>query len=138
MVPSRKRNRAKKAMCQKHCQKHHCQSSARSSSDFNKTTVYNHVMNEKSIPTNSRLTRNQRNSIKNAVDSLSARTLRMMKRNKNAPKPSIGKVNPISNSKSTDLNDSEGKSSSEYVRNTSDVLKKKETETNTTEMCTRT
>ena len=92
MVPSRKRNRAKKATRQKRCQKHHCQSSATSSSDFNKTrTVYNHVTNEKSIPTNTRLTRNQRNSIKNAVDSLSARTLRMMKRNENAPKPSIEK-----------------------------------------------
>ena len=115
MAPSRKRNRAKKARHQKHCQKHHHQSSATRSSDLNKTTVYNHVMNEISIPTNTRLTRNQRNSIKNAVDSLSACTLRMMKRNENAPKPSIEKVIPSSNSKSIDLHDSEGKSSSEDV-----------------------
>ena len=126
-------------MCDSVCsQKHHCQSSATSSSDFNKTTVYNHVIIKKSIPTNTRLTKNQRNSIKNAVDSLSARTLRMMKQNKNAPKPSIEKVNPSSNSKSTDLHDSEGKSSSEDIRNTSNVLKDKQKETNTTEICTRT
>ena len=139
MAPSRKRNRAKKATRWRHCQKHHRQSSATSSSDFNKTrTVYNHVMNEKSIPTNTRLTRNQRNSIKNAVDSLIAGTLIIMKGNENAPKPSIEKVNPSSTSKSTDLHDSEGKSSSEDVRNTSDdVLKNKEKETNTTEIRTR-
>ena len=141
MAPSRKRNRVKKATRRKRCQKYHHQSLATSSSDFNKTrTVYNHVMNEKSIPTNTRLTRNQRNSIKNAVDSLSARTLRMMKRNENAPKPSIETVNPSSTSKSTNLHDSEGKSStSEDVGNTSDdLLKNKEKETNTSEIRTRT
>ena len=136
MAPPRKRNRAKNATHQKCCEKHLCQSSAMSSPDFNKTTVYNHVMNEKSITTNTRLTRNQRNSIKNTVDSLSARTLRMMKRNKNTPKPSIEKVNPSSNTKSTDLHDSEGKSSSEDVRNTSNVLKDKQKERSTTEIRT--
>ena len=60
----------------------------------------------------------------------------MMKRNKNAPKSSIEKVNPSSNSKTIDLHDSEGKSSSEDVRNTSNVLKNKQKETNTTEIFT--
>ena len=140
MAPSRKRNRAKKATRRKRCQKNHRQSSTTSAPVLKKTTVYNHVMNEKSIPTNTRLTRNQRNSIKNAVDSLSARTLRMIKRNENAPKPSIETVNPSSTSKSTNLHDSEGKSStSEDVRNTSDdLLKNKEKETNTSEIRTRT
>ena len=64
MAPSRKKNIAKKAMHQKYCQKHHCQSLATNTSEYNQTTVYNHAMNEKFIPTNTRLTRSKETVLK--------------------------------------------------------------------------
>ena len=61
----------------------------------------------------------------------------MMKQNKNEPKPSIGNVDASSNTKSTDLNDSDEKSSSVDIRNTTTVLESTENESNCTEICTR-
>ena len=102
------------------------------------TNVYNYVMNEKCIPTtDTRLTRSQRNKIEGAMNSLSAHMLRMMKQNKNEAKPSIGYVDANSNTKSTDLNDSEEKSFSVDIRNTTTESESTENDSNSTEICTR-